>query len=627
MAKKFVRTTKEVWDNKNDKSQYNDSIVFIEDTKQIWSNDIYYGASNNQNSIDITYSELVSLRDNSQLIPGMQYRIIDYVTTTIQEGTRSAGHQFSIIVTADSENVLSDIARASNEYIIKTLSDRAGFENDGGSWTYVNVYEYNFNMYYMYKFNGTHPITNQDCYILINKLNPIDTGVDYLLAYDYISIDNKQTWQDGNINTLAEYLSTPIIRMEYSEYNALLYFANSDLSSWELKYSLDNDTTRFAWADIENGNGVIYYMKDEFNNECPYDFKNIQFKRDTNWFTEHETWCNSVIGFVPESDMYFYTFSWLNENNGIEDLSIIGNSTLTNDEGGISGVYNNVIKEYSDYKTISKLTLPNNIFVSSYNYDISINYCCCGNILNINCESNTFGNECFMNTFGNNCCSNTFGNVCFINTFGDYCLSNSFGNNCYSNSFGNVCESNTFGDDCFSNTFGDGCLSNTFGDGFFLNSLDNFCQYNTFVHSNSMNSFGRGCCNNSFGNNCYNNSFGNNCESNTFGDYCLSNSFGNDCNTNSFRMSDSTDGALRNYYCYNHFDDGCSYNIIWNDGTASSSYKLQNMYVNAGVSGTLSSYNIINVTELNANYKTNIAKKSNGKIVIYNEADLIADQD
>jgi hypothetical protein len=46
-------------------------------------------------------------------------------------------------------------------------------------------------------------------------------------------------------------------------------------SAWELKYCLDNDTTRFAWADEENGKGVIYYMKDEKNNECPYDFKNI----------------------------------------------------------------------------------------------------------------------------------------------------------------------------------------------------------------------------------------------------------------------------------------------------------------------------------------------------------------
>lgn len=57
------------------------------------------------------------------------------------------------------------------------------------------------------------------------------------------------------------------------------YFANSKLESWQLKYCLDNDTTRFAWADSTNGKGVIFYMKDEFNNECWYDFKNIQFVR------------------------------------------------------------------------------------------------------------------------------------------------------------------------------------------------------------------------------------------------------------------------------------------------------------------------------------------------------------
>ena len=46
MAKKLVRTTKTVWDNKTDKSEYNDSIVFIEDAEQIWSNDVYYNCSN-----------------------------------------------------------------------------------------------------------------------------------------------------------------------------------------------------------------------------------------------------------------------------------------------------------------------------------------------------------------------------------------------------------------------------------------------------------------------------------------------------------------------------------------------------------------------------------------------------
>jgi hypothetical protein len=33
MAKKFVRTTSDIWDNKTNKSEYNDSIVFIENTR------------------------------------------------------------------------------------------------------------------------------------------------------------------------------------------------------------------------------------------------------------------------------------------------------------------------------------------------------------------------------------------------------------------------------------------------------------------------------------------------------------------------------------------------------------------------------------------------------------------
>ena len=57
------------------------------------------------------------------------------------------------------------------------------------------------------------------------------------------------------------------------------YFENAKLEAWEIKYCINNDTSRFAWADTVNGKGVIYYMKDEWGNECPYDFKNIQFIR------------------------------------------------------------------------------------------------------------------------------------------------------------------------------------------------------------------------------------------------------------------------------------------------------------------------------------------------------------
>lgn len=47
MPKRFVRTKSNIWTNFSDKSPYNDSIVFIEDTNQIWSNGKYYDGSPN----------------------------------------------------------------------------------------------------------------------------------------------------------------------------------------------------------------------------------------------------------------------------------------------------------------------------------------------------------------------------------------------------------------------------------------------------------------------------------------------------------------------------------------------------------------------------------------------------
>lgn len=124
----------------------------------------------------LTYFELLTLRDDGELTPGMRYRITDYVTTTRQEETRALAHQFDVIVLALSNNELSEFALAAHH---------AG-----------------------------------------------DT-----------------------------------------------YFADCNLAAWKLKYCIDNDTSRFFWADDDNGKGVIYYMKDEWGNECGYDFKNIQFLR------------------------------------------------------------------------------------------------------------------------------------------------------------------------------------------------------------------------------------------------------------------------------------------------------------------------------------------------------------
>ena len=289
---------------------------------------------------EVTYNQLNSLIKQNMLITGQQYRITDYVTTTTQENTISAGHRFDIIVTALDESTLSEKVKA--------------IQND-----------------------------NDD------------------------------------------------------------YFDSCNLSAWKIWYSLDNDTNRFKWADSENGKGVIYRMIDEWGNDCPYDFKNIQFKRwlyeDGGGITKKE---------YGDYDEYCYTFSWEDSGNGIMDASIFGNNgDLLNAVGQISGVYGNVIGVYNSYDgdespQSTKQYLNDIVFFSTYGYE-SGNY--------YGCYSNTFGNNCYSNTFGNACHSNTFGNNCHSNEFGGACHSNTFGDGCYENVLPNNCLYNTFDTSCYGN--------------------------------------------------------------------------------------------------------------------------------------------------------------------------------
>lgn len=78
---------------------------------------------------EVKYAELVALRNANSLTPGMKYRITDYVTTTVQQGTKSANHPFDIIVEATSENTLSELAKATQHE-----GDTYFKDNDLGAW-------------------------------------------------------------------------------------------------------------------------------------------------------------------------------------------------------------------------------------------------------------------------------------------------------------------------------------------------------------------------------------------------------------------------------------------------------------------------------------------------------------
>lgn len=105
------------------------------------------------------------------------------------------------------------------------------------------------------------------------------------------------------------------------------YFANAKMELWEVWYSLENDTTRFAEA-AENGKGFIYKLNDEYGNDVCFDFKNALF-----------TLTSEEYPFITASggSMDFYLFSYntgtaydFSNQDTIADLSVLSSSSVMN---------------------------------------------------------------------------------------------------------------------------------------------------------------------------------------------------------------------------------------------------------------------------------------------------------
>jgi hypothetical protein len=384
------------------------------------------------------------------------------------------------------------------------------------------------------------------------------------------------------------------------------YFADCDLAAWDIWYCIDNDINRFAWADTDNGKGVIFRLIDEFRNDAPYDFKGILFRR---WAVTDITSTDldaDLLESLKQSFVQDYSGLYYASQNTLEDI-MYGIATLVVDDtdsvwyytfGGEEdcsrvgySVYANKIEEFIDIYDSSKRRLNNIVFLSPFCSSNIFGPSCYSNTFGSSCHSNTFGSECYFNMFGSDCCFNTFGSYCHSNTFGSYCDSNTFGISFHSNTFGSSCRGNTFGQNCYNNIFGPSCYSNTFGSDCSYNTFGSYCYYNAFGSYCTSNTFGSyceynicganfsyntfdfSCSSNTFGSECNNNTFGGYCSYNTFGGYCAYNTFSDDCSSNTFvsKCSYNTFGLS----CYsntfgsschsNTFGSDCSFNMFGSD--------------------------------------------------------------
>lgn len=301
-----------------------------------------------------------------------------------------------------------------------------------------------------------------------NRLIP---GMQYRIT-DYACTTTQENTQSAghpfDIIVIADSENTLNEEARAVQHEGDTYFADSNLSAWKIWYCIDNDTFRFAWADSTNGKGVIYRMIDEWNNDVPYDFKNIMY--------------NGSWGY------WAYTFNWINDDsdNTCEDLSVSQYAHI-NDEGGYSHTYCNIIKQYGgddsgNYGYPYQLNAC--VFLHKKSHDGGWFYGCNSNTFGDGCYNNTFSDGCYNNTFGNNCSANTFGGSCNSNTFGSSCSANTFGESCNSNIFGHNCSFNIFGNNCDNNTFGNNCIAIRFA-----LEASSATKYNYYKH----NHFGDGC--------------------------------------------------------------------------------------------------------------------------------------
>ena len=445
-----------------------------------------------KNSISITYSDLKTLRDTSKLIPGTWYRITDYQCTTTQQNTQAANHQFDIIVRADDANVLNE-----NAYAAHHEGDTYFANSKLGAWELKYCLDNDDNRF------AWADIDVQEC-IYDDGMNlcPRDSSND--MVYDG---SNYYGWTWFGNHTVYTISATP------SPGDSAYFYSDNMME--EVFY-----IERYQPAHIGNGKGIIYYMKDEFGNECHYDFKNIQFR-----FT-------SAIpkpGIV--ANVYYYTFSVVSGTNDatVTDHSLNGGYCHDNKIGQCFTV------------DLHKLVLPHNVFRNGSSTS--------------HCYSNTFGYGCYNNTFGYGCYLNIFGNGFYSNTFGAICISNTFGDRCDHNTFEGGCRHNTFKNECIYNTFGDSCTNNTLGERCRNIYLGQFSVYNTF---------------------------GNYCTYNTLGNYCKGNTFGNTCYSIKFGDSSST----KSYYKNVIVENGNQYIYLTTDQTTSSSTYLQNIRIALGVNNT-----------------------------------------
>ena len=439
---------------------------------------------------EIEYDALKELIENSGLVKGKFYRIIDYETTTIQNGTKTTGNVFDLVVMASSEKTLFSKAYA----VASERDDKGYFTNDVLS-----------NWEIWYDFNPQRmKYAWYDKYITMKDKN---TSEEIKLIRNE-NLDTTALIDSQNTHLYGWYYILPDITINNTYTCFICVFTTNEKPSKEDNVYGDINLSYNIVGTVsselkEPKYGVIYRMIDENGNDCPYDFKNILM--DPTGLFSSDVINDSGL----TTGTYYYTFTIDNGDNKTNDFS---SNILCN-----NNVINSCTTNYDLRETANDacLIIPYNVFYTKIEQNAKITSIS-SNKLNSNAKFNIFSGQSEMNELESESTYNALIKGCTMNKLYKNCT-----NNILNNSHENI--------------LNDNCNNNTFDDSL-GNVLDRACDSISLVND-SNNHFCIGCKNIKLDKYCNNNNFGNGCRYINFsttgdedhGKYCSYNSFGDSC--------------------------------------------------------------------------------------------------
>jgi hypothetical protein len=332
-----------------------------------------------------------------------------------------------------------------------------------------------------------------------DKLNSVTkvTSFEYLKNTYYLTVDEAiETVDNEMCYTFKTKTSEQLTMYGFYDFNAnKFYICELEQDAFDGTYY---SIVRSSINLVSNCScGVITYLKDEYGNAMPFDFKTLM--------TAHKSGGLNTIKYEP-------WFKWnVDDAYGVRDII---NDNVDLSRNGTST--NNIVDDFYDAEK-HLYSIPRVYFygpchnntVGKNNDEIRIghrleegdSYGSSNNRIGDKCNTVYISESTAYNVLGNECSGIKVYPMSERNNISGGCRNIIIGTNSSSNTFGDMCRDISMLDGCSYNTIGKGCAEMTMENNIGFNTIGNHCYQLNFINGISHIDVENGTQNYTFGNN------------------------------------------------------------------------------------------------------------------------------